>query len=55
MGGRTQPQTGQVAERGGGGARSGTVRSLPLANMLRLANIIVTSQTPRWLAQDKPT
>lgn len=42
-GGRAHPQAGQVAERGGGEARSGTVRSLTRAAVMSLANLESTS------------
>lgn len=38
-GGRAHPQAGQAAERGGGEARSGTVRSLTRAAVIPLANL----------------
>lgn len=38
-GGGAHPQAGQVAERGGGEARSGTVRSLTRAAVIPLANL----------------
>ena len=54
LGGRAHPQAGQVAERGGGEARSGTVRSLTRAAVIPLANPESTSVVNK-LAQGKPT